>query len=83
MTERNIAAEVLKGLQEVKEHRVGKRALRETRTEATPLSERARRDDRSDAGPRLPSRSGQAPEKDSGPGLGPRRQSRLRRPGRL
>ena len=37
MPERNIAVEVLKGLQEVREHRAGKRTLRETRIEAPPL----------------------------------------------
>ena len=36
MPERNIAVEVLKGLQEVREHRAGKRTLRETRVEAPP-----------------------------------------------
>ena len=39
MPERDIAAEVLKGLQEVREHRAGKRTFRETRIEATPLPE--------------------------------------------
>ena len=39
MTERDIAAEVLRGLREVREHRAGKRTLRETRIEATPISE--------------------------------------------
>ena len=39
MTERNIAAEVLRGLQEVREHRAGKRTLRETRIEPTPITE--------------------------------------------
>ena len=39
MAERDVAAEILKGLQEVREHRAGARALRETRIEATPLSE--------------------------------------------
>ena len=39
MGERNVAAEVIKGLQEVREHRAGKRKLRETLIEATPLSE--------------------------------------------
>ncbi len=38
MTERNVAAEVIKSLQEVREHRSGKRELRETLIEATPLS---------------------------------------------
>ncbi len=41
MPERDIAAEVLKGLQEVREHQAGKRTLREWRVEATPLSELA------------------------------------------
>ncbi|MDE0167044.1 MAG: hypothetical protein OXL36_18245 [Bryobacterales bacterium] len=36
MPERNIAVEVLKGLQEVREHRAGKRTLRETRIETPP-----------------------------------------------
>ena len=39
MTERDVAAEVLRGLQEVREHRAGKRTLRETRIEPTPVSE--------------------------------------------
>ena len=39
MTERDIAAEVLRGFQEVREHRAGKRTLRETRIEATPIPE--------------------------------------------
>ena len=39
MPERNIAAEVLRGLQEVREHRSGTRALRETRIETTSLRE--------------------------------------------
>ena len=39
MAERDVAAEILKGLQEVREHRAGARALRETRIEATPLPE--------------------------------------------
>ncbi len=38
MTERNVGAEVIKGLQEVREHRAGRRKLRETQVEATPLS---------------------------------------------
>lgn len=38
MAERNVAAEVIKGLQEIREHRAGRRKLRETRVEATPLS---------------------------------------------
>ena len=37
MAERNIAAEVLAGLHEVREHRAGKRTLRTTRVEAKPL----------------------------------------------
>ena len=37
MAERNIAAEVLKGLCEIREHRAGKRTLRITRVEAKPL----------------------------------------------
>ena len=39
MPERDVAAEVLRGLREVREHRVGKRVLRETRVDPTPLSE--------------------------------------------
>ena len=39
MTERDVAAEVLRGLQEVREHRAGKRTLRETRIEPTPISD--------------------------------------------
>ena len=39
MTDRDVAAEVIKGLQEVREHRAGKRKLRETLITATPLSE--------------------------------------------
>ena len=39
MTERDIAAEILRGLQEVREHRTGKRALREARIEPTPIPE--------------------------------------------
>ena len=35
--ERDIAAEVLQGLREVKEYRAGKRTLRTTRVEAKPL----------------------------------------------
>ena len=39
MTERNIAAEVLRGLREVRDHRAGKSApLRQTRVEPTPIS---------------------------------------------
>ena len=37
MAERNIAAEVLAGLHEVREHRAGKRTLRTTQVEAKPL----------------------------------------------
>ena len=37
MAERDIAAEVLKGLREVREHRAGKRTLRTFRVEANPL----------------------------------------------
>ena len=37
MGERDIAAEVLKGLREVREHRAGKRTLRTFRVEANPL----------------------------------------------
>ena len=37
MTERNIAAEVLEGLREVREHRTGKRTLKTVRVEAQPL----------------------------------------------
>ena len=37
MAERNIAAEVLAGLHEIREHRAGKRTLRTTRVEAKPL----------------------------------------------
>ena len=39
MTERDIAAEVLRGLQEVREHRTGKRTLREARIDPTPIRE--------------------------------------------
>lgn len=39
MAERDVAAEVLEGLREARKHRIGKRALREIRIEATPLSE--------------------------------------------
>ena len=39
MTERDIAAEVLQGLHEVREHRTGKRTLRETRIAPTPIPE--------------------------------------------
>ena len=39
MTERDIAAEVLKGLKEVREHRAGKHTLRQTMTDATSLPE--------------------------------------------
>ena len=37
MTERNIAAEVLDGLREIREHRAGKRTLRTVRVNARPL----------------------------------------------
>ena len=37
MADRDIAAEVLKGLHEVWEHRAGKRTLRTVRVEANPL----------------------------------------------
>ena len=37
MAERNIAAEVLKGLHEVREHRAGRRTLRTTRVDVKPL----------------------------------------------
>ena len=37
MAERDIVAEVLKGLREVREHRAGKRTLRTLRVEANPL----------------------------------------------
>ena len=39
MTERNIAAEVLDGLREVREHRAGKRTLKTVRIEPRPLPE--------------------------------------------
>lgn len=39
MADRDVAAEVLEGLQEVRKHRSGSRALREVRIKATPLSE--------------------------------------------
>ncbi len=39
MTERNIAAEVLEGLREVREHRAGKRTLKTVRVEPRPLPE--------------------------------------------
>lgn len=39
MTERNIAAEVLTGLKEVREQRAGKLALRQIRTDMTSLPE--------------------------------------------
>ena len=39
MTERNIAAEVLDGLREIREHRAGKRTLRTVRVEPRPLPE--------------------------------------------
>ena len=41
MPERDVAAEVIKGLEEVREHRAGKPRLRETLIEATPLPELA------------------------------------------
>ena len=37
MTKRNIAAEVLDGLHEIREHRKGKRTLRTVRVESRPL----------------------------------------------
>ncbi len=37
MAERDIAAEVLRGLHEVREHRAGRRTLRTTRVEVRPL----------------------------------------------
>lgn len=37
MAERNIAAEVLDGLDEIREHRAGRRTLRTVRVEARPL----------------------------------------------
>ena len=37
MTERNIAAEVLDGLREAREHRAGKRTLRTVRGEPRPV----------------------------------------------
>lgn len=39
MTERDVPTEVIKGLQEVREHRAGKRKLRETLVESAPLPE--------------------------------------------
>lgn len=39
MTERNIAAEVLEGLREVRDHRAGKRTLKTVRFEPRPLPE--------------------------------------------
>ncbi len=39
MTERNIAAEVLDGLREIREHREGKRTLRTVHVESRPLPE--------------------------------------------
>ena len=39
MIERNIAAEVLDGLREIREHRVGKRTLRTVQIEPRPLPE--------------------------------------------
>lgn len=38
MTERDVAAEVIKGLQEVRDHRAGNRRLRATLIEASPLA---------------------------------------------
>ena len=37
MTERNIAAEVLDGLREIREHRAGKRTLKSVRVKTRPL----------------------------------------------
>ena len=37
MTERNIASEVLDGLQEIREHRAGRRTLRTVHVDARPL----------------------------------------------
>ena len=42
MAERDIAAEVLQGLREVKEYRAGKRTLRTTRVEAKPCRDLCR-----------------------------------------
>ena len=39
MTERNIAAEVLDGLREIRQHREGKRTLRTIHVESRPLPE--------------------------------------------
>lgn len=39
MADRDVAAEILDGLQEVRKHRSGSRALREVRIKAVPLSE--------------------------------------------
>ena len=39
MTERNIVAEVLDGLREIREHRAGKRTLKTLRVEPRPLPE--------------------------------------------
>lgn len=39
MADRNVAAEILDGLQEVRKHRSGSRALRGVRIKAVPLSE--------------------------------------------
>lgn len=41
MGERDVAAEVLDGLHEIREHRAGRRTLRATRVEAKPLAELA------------------------------------------
>ena len=39
MTQRDIAAEVLDGLHEIRKHRLGRRTLRTTRVESRPLPE--------------------------------------------
>lgn len=39
MGERNIAAEVLKGLREIREHRAGERTLHTIRVQARPLAD--------------------------------------------
>ena len=39
MTERNIAAEVLEGLREIRDHRAGKHTLKTVRVEPRPLPE--------------------------------------------
>ena len=46
MTERDVAAEVIKGLQEVREHRSGRRKLRETPVEGYTSVRTLPRDDR-------------------------------------